>query len=183
MPREPLSFRVAEAVEARLRRRASTETLRRAYRLGYLALRPWWFITRPRTMGVKAVVRRGEDVLLVRHSYARRNRWDLPGGFLRPGEDPEAALRRELEEELGITPASAHAIGSVPSRTDRKREILHMFAVDVDGPETRPNPAELAEVGWWPRRGLPAGTTRQARRMVGRAYWDAWEDDEAHQAP
>jgi 8-oxo-dGTP pyrophosphatase MutT (NUDIX family) len=34
--------------------------------------------------------------------YPPRGIWGLPGGHLDPGEEPEAAMARELKEELGI---------------------------------------------------------------------------------
>nr|WP_223185274.1 NUDIX hydrolase [Streptomyces sp. CBMA152] len=41
-------------------------------------------------------------VLLVRPSY--KPMWEIPGGYVESGESPLAACRREVQEELGITP-------------------------------------------------------------------------------
>jgi 8-oxo-dGTP pyrophosphatase MutT (NUDIX family) len=70
------------------------------------------------------------EVLLVEHSYRRKGAWGLPGGSLestpgdptRPSHDPsaddviEAALRREILEELGIeiTVISLLRIDAIP---------------------------------------------------------------------
>lgn len=42
------------------------------------------------------------QVLLVEHVFRPRFPWGLPGGWLEPGENPAEAVRRELEEELGL---------------------------------------------------------------------------------
>ena len=164
---------MVEAVEAQLRRRISPRALKLAYRAGYLTLRPWWFVARPRTIGVKAVVRCGDHVLLIRHTYARRSQWDIPGGFVRPDEEVELTLRRELAEEVGLTPLATTKIAELAARVDRKRERLHVFAVDVaPGSTVRPSLAEIAAVCWTPHDGLPPQTTPFARRMIARAYWE-----------
>jgi ADP-ribose pyrophosphatase YjhB (NUDIX family) len=175
--RDHLTPRVVEAVEAQLRRRVSPRTLRLAYRAGYLALRPWWFLVRPRTVGMKAVVRCGDEVLLVRHTYVRRDQWDIPGGFVRPGEDAAVTLRRELGEELGLVPQHAFRIAEVAARFDYKRERVHVYAAEVaPGAVVRPSLAEIAAVRWVRHDALPPRTTVFARRMVARAYWELWQD-------
>jgi ADP-ribose pyrophosphatase YjhB (NUDIX family) len=173
--RKSLTPRVVEAIEARLRERLSPSMLRRAYRVGYLALRPWWFVTRPHTVGMKAVVCRADEVLLVRHTYARRDQWDIPGGYVRGGEEALVTLHRELGEELGVEPVTVVAIAEVPSRFDRKRERIHVFAAEVAaGVELRPSEAEIASVRWARHDALPRDTTVFARRMIARAYWETF---------
>ncbi|MDO3435496.1 NUDIX domain-containing protein [Rhizobium sp. CBN3] len=53
-----------------------------------------------------ALIKNG-SVLLARRSAGRNqhpDRWSLPGGHVEDGEDVETAMRRELMEEIGVTP-------------------------------------------------------------------------------
>jgi 8-oxo-dGTP diphosphatase len=57
-------------------------------------------------VGVGAVVFKGDEVLLVRRGQEpARDSWSLPGGLVELGETLTAALRRELQEETGLTVA------------------------------------------------------------------------------
>ncbi len=49
------------------------------------------------------------EVLLAQRPQGKMlaGHWEFPGGKVEPGETPEAALVRELHEELGITVAEA----------------------------------------------------------------------------
>lgn len=53
---------------------------------------------------VAAVFTDGERVLACRRQAHREagGRWEFPGGKQEPGEQPEAALEREIREELGV---------------------------------------------------------------------------------
>jgi ADP-ribose pyrophosphatase YjhB (NUDIX family) len=145
---------------------------RRAFRVGYVALRGWWHVRRPRTAGVKVVLRRGDDVLLVRHTYGRRSEWDLPGGFINDDEVPQDAVLRELEEELGVHAQRPVALGAIVQRSSGRHDTVHGFAADVDGAPLELDEGEIAQARWFAHDALPEQTTPYTRRMVARAYWD-----------
>lgn len=74
--------------------------IRTAFRAAHLMLRSYWFVRRPYTSGALAAVWYEGKILMVKNSY--RKQYTLPGGYVRPGEDPRAAASRELREEVGM---------------------------------------------------------------------------------
>ena len=42
------------------------------------------------------------QLLLCEHTYRRLHPWGLPGGDLKPGEDPVDGIKREIREETGL---------------------------------------------------------------------------------
>jgi len=61
-------------------------------------------------VAVGVLVREGGDFLLTSrpHGKVYEGYWEFPGGKLESGESVEAALRRELQEEIGITIGAVH---------------------------------------------------------------------------
>jgi 8-oxo-dGTP diphosphatase len=58
---------------------------------------------------VVAAILQNEGKILVGQRKPEQShpmKWEFPGGKVEPGESPEQALRRELEEELGISGAT-----------------------------------------------------------------------------
>jgi 8-oxo-dGTP pyrophosphatase MutT (NUDIX family) len=145
----------------------SVEVRRVAIRIAYAGLRTYWFLARPRIVGVKCVLIHGDDVLLVRHTYGKRV-WDLPGGTVRRREVPHDAAQREMHEELGRRIEEWTPLGELSVNTNHHDDNLHLFQARIQDRELELNLTELAEAGWFAPDALPADLARFVRPILNR---------------
>ena len=108
---------------------------------------------------VTAVVRRGDEILLVKRSD--NGRWTPVTGIVDPGEEPAVAAAREVMEEAGVRvrvdrlastgahPEIVHVNG------DRAAYLDLTFACTWLEGEAHVADDESTEVRWWPVDGLP----------------------------
>lgn len=57
----------------------------------------------------------GRLLVIVRDEEPAKGTWDLPGGFVDPGESVEEAVTREVREEVGLEVVSTKYFCSVPN--------------------------------------------------------------------
>ncbi|TKB43546.1 NUDIX hydrolase [Thalassotalea mangrovi] len=62
------------------------------------------------------IIHNGKILLTQRQRQPGKGLWDLPGGFVDPGESLTQALSREINEELGIDINSWLYLDSLPNR-------------------------------------------------------------------
>jgi mutator protein MutT len=106
-----------------------------------------------RAAAVAVVVVPGEDgraaVLLTRRASGLRRhggQWALPGGRLDPGETPETAALRELEEEVGLTLPPSSLLGRLDDYPTRSGFVIAPVVAWGDGGPLRTDPREVAGV-------------------------------------
>ena len=92
-----------------------------------------------------AIVRDGR-VLAARRTFPPEaaGRWEFPGGKVEPGETPEAALVREVAEELGCVVAIRHWLPGEVAIGDR--HVLTIAVAELVSGE--PVPTEHDAVRW-----------------------------------
>ena len=104
---------------------------------------------------VAALIRDGGRVLMSRRRADQPMPllWEFPGGKIEPGEAPEAALVREVREELGCE-LSVGAIFDVVFHAYPELRPLHAGLRGVIAAGT-PRAVEVAEIAWVNAADLP----------------------------
>ena len=98
-----------------------------------------------------AVVAHDEGVVMTKRAprlRAHPGQWALPGGRLDAGEEPAAAARRELAEELGLTASSETVLGLLDDYPTRSGFVITPVVVWLAHgiADVKPNPQEVASV-------------------------------------
>ncbi|MEZ5458728.1 MAG: 8-oxo-dGTP diphosphatase MutT [Steroidobacteraceae bacterium] len=120
---------------------------------------------RPRVRVVAAALRNARGDVLIADRPAGRHlagRWEFPGGKVAPGESDEAALARELHEELGVV---VHASAWVMTLChDYPERSVELVLFEVPHYEGEPQPRDGQRLKWVAPAALGAEDILEADR-------------------
>lgn len=112
------------------------------------------------------------SVLLLRRAVdPGRGGWDLPAGYLEPGESPEEAAVRETREESGLDVTLLRLAGVYTSRSGNAVSTI-FIARPADPSAAVATDAESDDHAWVNRSEVPAWLPRMAFPSMAQALAD-----------
>ncbi|HYR88989.1 MAG TPA: 8-oxo-dGTP diphosphatase MutT [Terriglobia bacterium] len=97
---------------------------------------------------VAAIIRRGERILITQRfdNVHLPGLWEFPGGKVEAGESPQAALEREIREELGVQIRVHDEFFTTEHDYPTKSVRLHFFNSSII--EGEPRLIDVADLRW-----------------------------------
>jgi ADP-ribose pyrophosphatase YjhB (NUDIX family) len=105
-------------------------------------------------------------VLLLEHVFRPDSGWGLPGGFMTSGEQPEAGVRREIREEIGIELEEVELL--FVRSLGRLRQLEIYFRARAAG-IPKPRSFEIKRAEWFTRDALPPDLSKDQIRLIDQA--------------
>lgn len=109
-----------------------------------------WYHNAAPTAG--CVIVRGDKALITKRAREpEKGRFDIPGGFLDPDEDPVSAVKREVDEELGMTVdvSIGDLVQAVPHKYGEDGDWTLAIGFVSRSSSGEPEPADdVAEARW-----------------------------------
>jgi len=125
------------------------------------------------TVTAGAIITNSEGrVLLLHHRFRPGSGWGIPGGFIKRGEEPDEALRRELREEVGLEIEHLSLFQTRAFGKARQLEIV--FRCRARG-ETEQLSFEIKRLGWFDPHELPKELPRDQAQLIKLAVADGAE--------
>ena len=103
-------------------------------------------------------------VLLVRQTYMTG--WRLPGGGIGRGEPAEAALRRELKEEVGLSGGAVRLFGLYSRKVWWLTHVTALYVIEGAAVDFHPN-LEVRAITWARPDAPPPDTASSTARRLG----------------
>jgi NAD+ diphosphatase len=109
---------------------------------------------------VIVLVKDGDRVLLARKAIWAPGRYALVAGFVDNGESLEAAVAREVKEEVGVAVQDIQYVGS--QNWPFPSQLMVGFVATYAGGEITIDRNELEDARWFPRNALPNRPSRHS---------------------
>lgn len=129
----------------------------------YSAGKIFWRLFKPVTMGVRVLLVKDNDVVLVKHSY--QPHWYLPGGGIKKQETLMAVARREAWEEVGAKLSDLHFWGIYTNLNQYKSDHIIVFLCQDFVIEGVPD-YEIERVECFQFDQLPSNVSPGSRRRI-----------------
>lgn len=136
--------------------------------------------------GVRGICVDNDKVLLSRqyNPGAGRVVWEFPGGGTNPGEQYEAAVRRELMEEVGVYPGTVEYVGRFLLNNRRSGWGIRTFlCTDLESRSLPADDGELIESCWLSidavAEMIVAGEIDNSTTLAG---WSLWRERDRRRA-